>query len=112
MAALVQGEMLTPTIRLERSLGAGGMGRVWLADHLALRTRVVVKLLSEALADDRDAIARFSREAAASMVRSAHVVEIFDHGVTADGAPYIVMEHLEGEDLADHLAARPVLSPR
>jgi serine/threonine-protein kinase len=112
MATLAQGEMLTPTIRLERSLGAGGMGRVWLAEHLALRTRVVVKLLSEALAENRDAIARFSREAtAASMVRSAHVVEIFDHGVTADGAPYIVMEHLEGEDLADHLHARHVLAP-
>jgi eukaryotic-like serine/threonine-protein kinase len=52
-----------------------------------------------------DAVARFAREAAAAAsIRSPHVVQVFDHGVTENGTPYIVMELLDGHDLADHLA--------
>jgi serine/threonine-protein kinase len=96
--------LVTPKLRLVRKLGAGGMGAVWLADHLALSTQVVVKFVSEKLAWSSEAMARFSREAsAASQVKSPHVVQMLDHGVTETGLPYIVMELLEGHDLADHL---------
>ncbi len=98
------GMLVTPKLRLVRELGAGGMGAVWLADHLALETQVVVKFVSEKLVWSSEAVARFSREAtAASQVRSPHVVQILDHGVMESGIPYIVMELLEGHDLAAHL---------
>jgi len=111
MAELAAGFMVTPSVRLARPLGAGGMGSVWVADHLALRTQVVVKFMSDELSDDKASIARFSREAAAAAsVKSPHVVQIFDHGVGELG-PFIVMELLEGEDLAHRLARQPRLPP-
>lgn len=104
--------MVTPNVRLTRPLNEGGMGAVWVADHLALRTQVVVKFITGDLAKNPDALARFEREAAAaSQVKSPHVVQTFDHGFTQDGIPYIVMELLEGEDLGDHLEAKGAMSP-
>jgi serine/threonine-protein kinase len=102
----VPGAMVTPTVRLLSELGAGGMGRVWLADHMSLNARVVVKFLSPELAANPDARDRFAREAsAAAQVRNPHVVQIFDHGIAPNGAPYIIMEHLEGRDLRAALTA-------
>lgn len=104
--------MVTTSVRLVSPLGEGGMGSVWVADHLALRTKVVVKFISNELAKNADAIARFSREAAAAaQVKSPHVVHTLDHGVSDDGAPYIVMELLEGGDLGAHLDASGRMSP-
>ena len=91
---------VTPSIRLARRLGAGGMGSVWIAEHAALQTDVVVKFLADRLLEDPTSQARFAREAAAAAhVKSPHVVQMLDHGVTDDGLPYIVMELLEGRDL-------------
>jgi hypothetical protein len=76
--------MVTPSVKLVRPLGEGGMGAVWVADHLALRTQVVVKFIASGLKSSKEAQDRFSREAAAaSQVKSPHVVQTFDHGVTA-----------------------------
>ena len=98
--SLEAGELVTPSIRLVRELGAGGMGKVWIADHLSLRSQVVVKFMSPELADRPEGRDRFAHEAsAASQVRSPHVVQVLDHGVTPEGTPYIVMEYLEGHDL-------------
>ena len=89
------GMMVTSNVRLLRPLGEGGMGSVWVAEHLSLRTNVVVKFMAADLAKSAEALARFSREAAAaSQVKSPHVVQMFDHGVLDSGAPYIVMELL------------------
>jgi serine/threonine-protein kinase len=86
---------------------------VWVAEHLSLRTNVVVKFMSRDLADSPEAMARFSREAAAaSQVKSPHVVQMLDHGVGETGAPYIVMELLEGKDLEQHLRVHGVLAAR
>ena len=80
------------------------MGSVWVAEHLGLHTQVVVKFISTELKDNADAIARFTREAAAaSQVKSPHVVQTLDHGVRDDGVPFIVMEHLEGHDLSNEI---------
>jgi serine/threonine-protein kinase len=99
--------VVTPSIRLVRRLGAGGMGSVWLAEHISLRTHVVVKFMAAELANSAEAIERFSREAAAAaQVKSPHVVQMLDHGVTPQGIPFIVMELLEGHDLGRELAAR------
>jgi serine/threonine-protein kinase len=79
------------------------MGEVWLAESTTLRRRVVVKLVQEAIDKDETVVARFSREAElASRVDSPNVVRMFEHGLY-DGRPYIVMEHLEGEDLRRRL---------
>lgn len=110
---LAEGDLVTPSIRLARKLGSGGMGSVWIAEHLTLHTEVVVKFLAHALVHDEPSRARFSREAAAaSQVKSPHVVQTHDHGVTADGQPFIVMELLEGEDLGRRLNRERRLPPR
>src|SRR5580658_1808876 len=97
------GDQITSSIRLVRELGSGGMGSVWVADHRTLQTQVVVKFMHAQLAGDKDSLLRFSREAAAGAnVKSPHVVQVFDHGIAPDGAPFIVMELLEGSDLATH----------
>ncbi|MBK7402871.1 MAG: serine/threonine protein kinase [Myxococcales bacterium] len=104
---------MTPTIELRKPLGAGGMGHVSIAWHAGLHTEVVVKLIAADLAQDPAMVARFSREAAAAaQVRSPHVVQIFDHGVTATGHPYIAMERLEGESLRERLDRTGVVPPR
>jgi serine/threonine-protein kinase len=95
--------MLTPNLRLLSLLGKGGMGSVWLAEHLVLKTEVAVKLLSPDLLDHEEAIARFRREATAiAQLKSPHVVRIHDVG-SAEGTPFFVMERLEGEDLSHRL---------
>ncbi|MDC3960035.1 serine/threonine-protein kinase [Polyangium jinanense] len=94
------GQQITPTLRLQGLLGKGGMGSVWVADHLALGTQVAVKFMSPAYVENASLVQRFRTEAmAAAQIKSPHVAQVFDHGFTADGTPYIVMELLEGEDL-------------
>jgi serine/threonine-protein kinase len=89
------------------------MGTVWVAEHASLRTQVVVKFMAPELAANAEAVARFAREAAAaSQVKSPHVVQMLDHGTTVEGLPYIVMEHLEGHDLGAHLEAHGKMRPR
>ena len=102
--SLQAGAIVGNNVRLVRPLKRGGMGSVWVAEHLALRTQVAVKFMSERLAQDQEYVARFAREATASaQIKSPHVVQVFDHGLSSDGSPYIVMELLEGEDLRQRL---------
>jgi serine/threonine-protein kinase len=104
--------MVTPSVRLVRPLGEGGMGSVWVADHEALRTQVVVKFIASELKGSSEAVDRFTREAAAAaQVKSPHVVQTFDHGITTEGVPYIIMELLEGEDLGAFLDTHKRMSP-
>jgi serine/threonine protein kinase len=105
-----QGDVLAGKYRVERVLGVGGMGVVVLARHIELDEKVALKvLLPEWLADD-DAVARFAREARAMVrIKSDHVARVTDVGTLDNGAPYIVMEYLEGEDLGARLERRGVL---
>src|SRR5882672_3000739 len=92
--------ILAGKYRILRKIGQGGMGSVWLADHLALRSQVAVKILDPEIASSEEGLARFRREArSAAALRSPHVVQIIDYGID-DDTPYIVMEFLEGESLA------------
>ncbi len=110
-SSLEPGSMIGPNIRLFRKLGEGGMGSVWVADHLTLKTQVAVKFMAEALARDEAAMARFTDEAtAAAQIKSRHVVQILDSGVTAWGVAFIVMELLDGEDLGARLGRVRTLS--
>jgi serine/threonine-protein kinase len=104
-------QILSGKYRLERELGRGGMGSVWLAEHLTLRSPVAIKLIDPGIAENPEALARFLREAqAAAALRSPHVVQILDHGVD-NGVPFIVMELLEGESLASRIERAHRLSP-
>ncbi|MCU0682694.1 MAG: serine/threonine protein kinase [Polyangiaceae bacterium] len=104
LADLNEGLLVDGSVRLVRLLGQGGMGSVWVADHVRLGTQVAVKFLSPALAREAEAIVRFQHEAmAAAHIKSPHVVQTFDHGVFAGERPYIVMELLEGENLGQRL---------
>jgi serine/threonine-protein kinase len=106
------GKQITDNVRLTRKLGEGGMGSVWVAEHLTLHTQVAVKFMSLELAQDPGAVQRFTREAtAAAQVKSPHIVQTYDHGLTPDGIPYIVMELLEGEDLGHRIDRHGPLSP-
>ena len=103
--------MVTSKIRLERELGAGGMGSVWIARNLALEVDVAVKFIAaHVIAGDPTALARFKREATlAAQIKSHHVVQVFDHGVT-DGTAFMVMELLDGESLQDRMHSQGPLS--
>src|SRR5262249_17959342 len=94
---------------VDRILGVGGMGVVVAATHLQLGQPVALKfMLAEALAQP-EAAERFLREARAAVrLRSQHVARILDVGTLETGAPYIVMELLEGMDLAQLLERRPL----
>ena len=104
------GDVLAEKYRLVHELGRGGMGAVWRAEHLVLRSDVAVKLVLTAVATSEPLRARFLREAQASAaLRSPHVVQILDYGVHQD-TPFMVMELLEGESLRQRLQRVGVLS--
>lgn len=95
--------MILGGCRLERPLGAGGMGEVWLARQLSLDRRVAVKVLPAEFARDPAFVQRFRREALlAARVRSPYVVETYDAAVER-GFAFIVMEYLDGETLNDRI---------
>ena len=86
--------------QLVRMIGRGGMGSVWEARHVSLGTPSAIKFIEAEYADSQEARSRFDKEAkAAATIQSKHAIQIFDHGVTHDGKPYIVMELLQGEPL-------------
>jgi serine/threonine-protein kinase len=100
------GEILAGKYVVERTLGEGGMGFVLAAMHRHLDQRVAIKCLLPELADDPEIVARFLREGqAATKIRSEHVVRVLDVGTLDSGAPFLVMEYLEGRDLAHLLEA-------
>lgn len=90
--------------RLRRKIGEGGMGEVYLAEHVLLKRPCVVKLIRPEKAGDRRTMARFEREVRAT-ARLTHwnTVEVFDYGIAEDGTFYYVMEHLPGMDMAEWL---------
>jgi eukaryotic-like serine/threonine-protein kinase len=92
--------------RIVRELGKGGMAQVYEARHTELDRRVALKVMQPTLAAQPSAAARFLREAkAACQIRHQHVVEVFEIGID-HGLPYIVMEFLEGANLAILLAEK------
>jgi serine/threonine-protein kinase len=104
-------QVLAGRYRLDRQLGKGGMGSVWLAEHLMLNSWVAVKLMDPSIAATVEGAERFRREAqAAASLRSAHVVQVLDYGVHED-TPFLVMELLQGQSLAECLEREKRLTP-
>src|SRR5450432_63007 len=98
------GSIIAGKYEVERVLGAGGMGVVVAARHVQLGQRVAIKFLRASALGDPASAARFLREAQAAVaLTSDHVTKVLDVGVLPSGAPFMVMEHLAGVDLAEHL---------
>lgn len=104
------GRILVGKYQLDEPIGSGGMGTVWSATHLEIGSRLAIKLIRPEFAEKKEARQRFEIEArAAAQVDSPHAVAMYDHGVTEDGVPFLVMEYLEGESLADSIVRRGVI---
>jgi serine/threonine-protein kinase len=95
------GAVLLAKYRIESVIGVGGMGAVVGARHLQLDERVAIKVLLPSVATNEEVVQRFLREARAAIkIRSEHCVRVLDVGTLESGAPFMVMEYLEGQDLS------------
>jgi serine/threonine-protein kinase len=105
------GDVIAEKYRVEAILGVGGMGVVLSARHLKLGQVVAIKVLTVSEDQQKDSVERFLREGrAAAGLSSDHVVRIYDLGQLDDGTPFMVMERLRGQDLAEVLVERGPLS--
>ena len=105
-----EGLVINSKLRLVRQLGQGGMGTVWLADHLELNRSVAVKFISDDQPVLSDRLRRFERESTAvAALKHPQIVEVIEHGIHESGLLYIVTEFLEGQDLGAVLSREKVL---
>jgi eukaryotic-like serine/threonine-protein kinase len=99
------GDVVAGKYRVDRVLGEGGMGIVVAATHAQLDEKVALKFLRPIVASNPEIVQRFIREARAAVkIRSEHVARVLDVGALDSGTPYMVMEYLDGQDLAQTLA--------
>ncbi len=105
------GDVLAKKYRVERVLGMGGMGIVVAATHLELDREVALKFLLPTAMDSEEMVSRFLNEGRAVVrLKSEHVAKVLDVGRLDDGAPFIVMELLQGQDLGAVMKERTVLA--
>ena len=104
------GQVLADRYHVMKKLGEGGMGQVYLAEHVKMGRRSAIKVLNPSMVHDPDAVARFNREAAnASRISHPNICAIYDFGETPEGLIYLAMEFVEGEPLTDVLAREGAL---
>jgi serine/threonine-protein kinase len=107
------GQLVSGRYRIQKLLGEGGMGAVYLAEHTLMRKRVALKLLHAEMSKDEEVLARFRREAeAAAHVEHPNVAAATDFGQTEDGSFFLVLEYVEGTSLRDALAKGPFAAHR
>jgi TonB family protein len=105
---LEPGTLIRGKYRIVRQLGRGGMGTVYLAEHILLGRQRALKFISSELSRDAAFLRRFRREAQAAIeLRHPNIVEVVDLDQAEDGSPYIAMEYVDGPDLRHALAAGP-----
>lgn len=101
---MAPGDILAGKYRVDRILGAGGMGVVVAATHEALEQKVAIKFLLPTMVENSDLVRRFLREGrAAGKLKSEHVAKVIDVGSLETGSPFMVLEYLEGRDLSEVL---------
>ena len=104
------GTLAAGRYRVLKLLGEGGMGQVYLAEHVAIEKRVALKVLRAQYATKGEIVTRFQQEAiSASRIKHPNVLDVFDFGQLENGCFFLAMEFLEGNDLADELSRRGVL---
>ena len=105
------GQLIGERYQVERRLGEGGMGEVYLARHLLMGRLCALKVMSQTLSRDPDAVSRFNREATnASRITHPNVCAVYDFGLTPDGLVYLAMEYVEGRALSEVLDKEGPLS--
>src|SRR4051794_19691310 len=110
--AFQPGVVLAGTYRILCPIAAGGMGEVYAAAHERLPGRFAVKVLHRDMVRDEEALSRFRSEAEIMAgLRHPNIVQVIDFNVTPDGVPYLVMELVEGVDLAESLREGQRLPP-
>ncbi len=98
------GKVIADRYKILSKLGEGGMGVVYLAEHVVIEKKVALKILSEDLARKGDLVARFMQEAkAASKIGHENIIDITDFGETPSGSVFFAMEFLDGADLAHYV---------
>ncbi len=106
------GHVIGGRYRVVSHLGEGGMGQVYLAEHVRMKRKSAIKIMRPALVGDAEALQRFTREAEnASKISHPNVASIFDFGETDDGLVYLAMEFVDGEALAATLKREVALHP-
>jgi len=94
------GQVIADRYHVTKKLGEGGMGQVYLAEHVKMGRKNAIKVMSPSMMHDPDAVKRFKREAEnASRISHPHVCAIYDFGETPDGLIYLAMEFVEGDPL-------------
>jgi serine/threonine protein kinase len=106
------GSIIAERYHVLKKLGEGGMGQVYLAEHVKMGRKSAVKVMNPGMVNDADAISRFNREAAnASRINHPNVAGIYDFGETSDGLIYLAMEFIEGESLTSLVEKNGALPP-
>ena len=106
------GTVIADRYHVQKKLGEGGMGAVYLAEHVRMGRKSAIKVMTQAMANDPEAIQRFNREAAnAARINHPNVCAIYDFGETDDGTIYLAMEFIEGEALSDTIQREGTLHP-
>jgi serine/threonine-protein kinase len=96
------GQVVADRYHIIKKLGEGGMGAVYLGEHVKMGRKSAIKVMNPGMAHDPDAVSRFNREASnASRISHPNVCQIYDFGETTDGLIYLAMEFIEGQSLSD-----------
>jgi serine/threonine-protein kinase len=106
------GTIIAERYHIIKKLGEGGMGQVYLAEHVKMGRKSAVKVMNPGMVQNVDAISRFNREAQnASRINHPNVAGIYDFGETAEGLVYLAMEFVEGKPLTDVIKEHGALPP-
>jgi eukaryotic-like serine/threonine-protein kinase len=106
------GQIIADRYHVLKKLGEGGMGTVYLAEHVKMGRKSAVKVMNPGTVHDADAISRFNREAAnASRINHPNVASVYDFGETSDGLIYLAMEFIEGPALTKVIEDAGALPP-
>ena len=112
-AASLIGAVIGGNYHIKQKLGEGGMGAVYLGEHVKMSRKSAIKVMTQSMAHDPDAIARFNREATnAARINHPNVCAIYDFGETPEGLIFLAMEFIEGGSLTSIIEAEGALEPR
>jgi eukaryotic-like serine/threonine-protein kinase len=107
------GQLIGERYKVIKKIGEGGMGEVYVAEHIHIEKRVALKLLRAEVLSNQEAVSRFRIEArSASSIGHDNIIQIDDFGTLSDGRVYMAMEFLSGAPLNDMLAKEPLPLPR
>jgi eukaryotic-like serine/threonine-protein kinase len=106
------GTLAANRYKVQKRLGEGGMGEVYMAEHVAIEKRIALKVLRLEYSQKSEVVARFLQEAkSASRIKHPNVVDVFDFGQLQDGRFFLALEFLNGNDLAEELRQQGQLPP-